>query len=133
MIPPFGTTVLKGIANLTTHSKCLSVVVKPVAVYSEHIAMARLYGVLKPGKGKIDVCHRNHSEKQVTLPKQTAVGEIAAVNIIPALLVPKLTGHGLGEKEAPAKKGETENQKELLDKIDLTGLEEWSGNEQKEA
>ena len=70
MIPPFGTTVVKGIANLTTHSKYSSVVVEPVAGYSED----RLYGVLRPGKGKIDVCLRNHNAKQITLQKQTAVG-----------------------------------------------------------
>ena len=41
MIPPFGTIVVKYITNLITHSKCMSVVVEPVAGYSEHIAMAR--------------------------------------------------------------------------------------------
>ena len=56
MIPPFGTTVVKGIANLITYSKCLNVVVESVTGYSEHIAMARSYGLLKPGKGKIDFC-----------------------------------------------------------------------------
>ena len=54
---------------------------EPVAGYSEHIAMARLYEVIRPGKGKIDVCFRNHSVKQVILPKQTAVGEITPANI----------------------------------------------------
>ena len=90
MIPPFGTTVVKGFMNLSVHSK--SVVVEPVAGYSEHIAMARSYGVLRPGKGKIDVCPRNHSAKQVILPKQTAAGEIAPANIILALLVPNQQG-----------------------------------------
>ena len=70
MIPPFGTTVVKGIANLTTHYKCLNVIVEPFTGYLEHIAMARSYEVLKPGRGKIDVCLRNHSAKQITLPKQ---------------------------------------------------------------
>ena len=69
MIPPFGTTLVKCISNLTTHLKCLSVVTEQVAGYSEHTAMARLYGVLRPGNGKINVCHKNHSAKQVTLPK----------------------------------------------------------------
>ena len=35
-----GTIVVKGIGNLTTHSKYLSVVVEPVVGYSEQIAMA---------------------------------------------------------------------------------------------
>ena len=30
VIPPFGTTVVKGITNLMTYSKCLNVVVEPV-------------------------------------------------------------------------------------------------------
>ena len=75
-------TVVKGIVNLMTHSKHMNVVVKPVMEYLDHIAMARSYGVLKPGRGKIDVCLRNHSSKQITLPKQTAVGEITAANVI---------------------------------------------------
>ena len=126
MIPQFGTTVVKGIANLATHSKCLNDVVEPVTGHSEHTAVARSYEVLKPGRGKIDVCLRNHSVKQITLPKWTAGREIAAANIIPVLLVPKPTGHGAGEKEATVEKRKTESQKGLLDKTDLTGLGEWS-------
>ena len=113
--------------------KCLNVDVEPVTGYSEHIAMARSYGILKLGKGKIDVCLRNHSVKQVTLPKQTAMGKIAAANINPTLLAPKPMGHGAGEKEATVKKRKTESHKELLNKIDLTGWEEWNKNEQKDA
>ena len=123
-ILPFETTVVKGIVNLTTHSKCLSVVFEPVAGYSKQIAIARLYGVLKPGEGKIDVCLRNHSVKQAILPKQTAVGEITSTKIMPALSAPKPTGHGADEKEVMIKRKETESQKRILDKIDLTGLEE---------
>ena len=76
---------------------CLNVIVEPVTEYLEHFSMARSYGVLKPGKDKIDVCLRNHSAKQITLAKETAVGKITAANIIPALLVQKPTGHGAGE------------------------------------
>ena len=86
--------------------------------YLDHIAMAGSYEVPKPGRGKIDVSLRNHSAKQKTLPKQTAVGEIAATNIIPALLVPKPLGHESGEDEAIARKMRCKSQKELLDKND---------------
>ena len=51
IIPPNGITVVKGNMNLMTHSKCLNVVVEPVTGYSEHIAMTRSYGVLKPAQG----------------------------------------------------------------------------------
>ena len=102
-------------------------------IYLEHIAMAISYWVLKQRRGKIDVCLRNDSAKQITLPKQTAVGETAAANIILALLAPKPTGNETGKDEATVEKRKYESQKELLDKIDLTGLGEWTQNKQKEA
>ena len=94
------TTVVKGITSVTTHSKCLNVDVEPVMGYLNHVAMARSYQVLKPGRGKIDVCLRIHSGKEIALPKQTIVGEITAANIILALLVQKPTEHGSGKGEA---------------------------------
>ena len=72
-----------------THSECMNVLVQPVMGYLDHIATARSYWVLRPGRGKIDVCLRKHSAKLITLPKQTAVGEIRAANVIPALLALK--------------------------------------------
>ena len=133
MILPFLTTVAKGIMNLTTHSKWLNVVVELVMGYSDHIAKARSYEVLKPGRGIIDVCLRYHCAKQITLPKWTAVGEIIAANIILALLVLRSTEHKAGKGDVTTGKGKYESQKKLLGIIDLTGLGEWSQNEQKEA
>ena len=52
----------------------------------------------------IGVCLRNHSVKQKTLPKQTAEGEITAANIIPALLLSKPIGHGVGNNKATKEK-----------------------------
>ena len=102
VIPPFKITVVKGLTNLMTHSKCLTVVVEPVTGYSEHIVMARSNRVLKLERGKIDVCLRNNSAKQITLLKWTAVGEITAANIILVLLVPKSTGNEYGKEEPTA-------------------------------
>ena len=84
---------VKGISNLMTHSICVNIIVKPVMGHLDHIATTRFYGVLRPGRGIIDVCLRNHNTKQITLPKWTAVEEIAEANIIPALLVSKPTEH----------------------------------------
>ena len=126
MIQPLATTVVTGMADLTTHSKHLSVVVEPVIGYSEHIATSRSYGELRPGKSKINVCLMNHSARQVTLPKQTTVGEITPANIIPAVLDQKTVGLKEDKRETTTKKNKS--QEELLDEIDLTRLEEWSGD-----
>ena len=105
VIPTLGTTVQKVMVNLTTHSKCLSVVAEPVTGYSEHIVTARSYGVLKPGEGKIKICLRNHSARQGILPKQTTVEDIAPTNMIPALLDQKPTGHGRIRRKPLKRKG----------------------------
>ena len=121
----------KGHYELDNTSRYVNVVVEPVIGYSDHIAMARSYGILKPGRGKIDVCLRNHSAKQITLPKWTAMGEITAAYVILALLVLKPTGNKSGKGKATTQKWEEESQKELLDKIDLTGLRNCSQDEKK--
>ena len=122
VILPFITTVVKAIVNLMTDSKCVNVVVEPVMGYLDHIAMVRLYGVFKPGRDKIDVCPRNHSPKQIIIPKQTAVGEIAAANVILLLLAPKPTEDESCKGETITQKRKYGIQKEMLDKTDLTGL-----------
>ena len=45
IILPFTTIVVKGIVNVMTHSKCVTVVVQPVMGYLYHITMARSCGV----------------------------------------------------------------------------------------
>ena len=77
------------------HSKCMNVIMKPNTGYLYHVTTARSYGVLKPGVGKVDVCLQNHSTKLITVPKQTAMGEIAAAIAIPALLTPKPNESGI--------------------------------------
>ena len=69
--------------------------------------MARCYGILRPGTGKIDVCLRNHSTQQIILPKWTAVGEITAANVILALLVPRPTEDESDKGEATTQKMES--------------------------
>ena len=116
-ILPFMTTVVKGIVNLVTHSKCMSLVVEPATGYLDHIATARSYGVLKPGRGKIDVHLRNHSTKQITLPKQTAMGEITAPNGILGLLALKPTGDESGKGKLPFGKGKVRVKKNCWTKF----------------
>ena len=87
VIPPFVTTVVKTVAKLMTHSKCMNVVIEPIVGYLDYTVTPRSSGVLRKGVGKVDFCLRYHSAKEITLPKWTAVGEIAVANNIPALLM----------------------------------------------
>ena len=67
--------------------------------------------------GKINVCLRNHSAKQITLPKQTTVGEIAAANAILSLLAPKPTEDDSVRVEATTKQEQSQSQKEPSEKL----------------
>ena len=58
----------------------------------------------------INVCLRNHTAKQITLPKQTVVGEIAAANVIPSLLALKPTEDESDKGEVTTQKGKGESQ-----------------------
>ena len=126
------TTVAKGIMNLMTYSKCVNVVVKPVMGYLYHIAMARPYGILKPGRGKIYVFLRNHSVKQISLLKQTLLWErLQQQTSFQLYWCQSHQGMSHIMMKPPLEKGNMAVKNELLDKIDLTGLGEWSQNEQK--
>ena len=76
--------------------------------------------------GKVSACLWNHNAKQITLPKQMAVGEIAAANAIPALLAPQPTENESVGAEATTKKKRNERANRTFGQIDLTGLWHWS-------
>ena len=63
VMPPLATIMVKGAVKLMRYSKCMNVVVEPIVGYSDHIAIAGSYGVLRPGVGKVNVYLRNHSVK----------------------------------------------------------------------
>ena len=111
----------------------MNVVVEPVMGYLNHNATARSDGVLRQKRSITDVCLQNHSAKQITMQKQTAVGESTAANVILALVALKLAKDVSDKGEATAQKGKGNSQKGLLDIIDLTGLKELGMDEQKEA
>ena len=52
----------------------------PITRYSEHVAMACIYRVLKSGSGKVKICLHNMSTKEEGLSRETAKGEIVAAN-----------------------------------------------------
>ena len=83
----------------------------------------------------IDACLRNHSGKQITLPKVDCCEEGSQQSTLFKLSWHVEANRGMGWliRKPLWRKGRLKVKKELLDKIDLTGLGEWSKNEQKEA
>ena len=110
-----------------THLKHVHVIITPNMGYSNYMATVRSSGVLKPGVGKVNVCLQNHSKKQITLPKQSKLlleklkPEIPWLDLL-ALKPTENKFVGVGDT---TKKKQMERQRELLNKIDLTGLWDW--------
>ena len=61
---------------------------------------------------------------------QTTVGEIAATNAIPALLMLKPAENNIGA-ESPQSKNKWKDKENFLDKNYLTGLQDWGLEDQK--
>ena len=82
---------------------------------------------LRPGTGKINICHWNYSAKLVSLPKQTTVGEITPADVSVEMLAQEATELEGSKREITIKKNKNKGQTKVLDKIDLSGLEDEVG------
>ena len=108
---------------------------------------------MKPGSSKVMVGVRNLTSKEVVLKAGTVIGQIEAANAIPPMLAPKYEKNSrpepnsnskrLSNKDSattnpesnPSSKPKKLTQEEvtlLLSKLDLTGITDWSEDEQRE-
>ena len=93
---------------------------------------------MKPGSNKVVVSLKNLTSKEVILKANTVIGKIEVANAVPPMLAPK-----------PEQEKELEKEKEgihplreenllqdevdlLMSKLDLTGIKDWSPDEQRE-
>ena len=120
---------------------------------NEAIKTVTIYSTFKPGSSRVSIGLRNLSCKSVTVKPKTIVAEVAAANIVPISIAPKLEGEERQElrkeyeEQIDAKKIEDlkdleqvkepkleplspEKEKLLFEKIDLSGANEWSSEDQ---
>ena len=92
-IPPFQTVQATGIMNCSTHFKRVRVITEPTDKFdNEAIKTVTIYSTLKPGSSRVSIGLQNLSCKSVTVKPKTIVAEVAAANIVPILIAPKLEG-----------------------------------------
>ena len=150
-ISPFQTVQATGITNCSTHFKRVRVITEPTDKFNnEAIKTVTIYSTLKPGSSRVSIGLRNLSCKSVTVKPKTIVAEVAAANIVPILIAPKLEGEEKQdlrkeyEEQIDAKKIEDleqvkepkleplspKKEKLLFEKIYLSGANEWSSEDQ---
>ena len=94
-IPPFQTVQATGLTNCNTHFKWVRVITEPTDRFdNEAIKTVTIYSTLKPGSSRVSIGLRNLSCKSVTIKPKTIVAEVAAANIVPISVAPKLEGEG---------------------------------------
>ena len=153
-LPPFSTTFIKGRSNVKGHYKRINVATEHSDNIKNHnIAAVRSYSFMKPGSSKVMVGVRNLTSKEVVLKAGTVIGQIEAANTIPPMLAPKYEKNSGPEPNSnlkqlshqdsvttnpesnPSGKPMKLTQEEvtlLLSKLDLTGITDWSEDEQRE-
>ena len=114
---------------------------------NEAVRTVTIYSTLKPGSSRVSIGLRNLSCKSVTIKPKMVVAEVAATNIVPISIAPKLEGEEKQdlrkeyEEEIDAKKIEDledleqvkepkleplspEKEELLFEKVDLSGTKE---------
>ena len=142
VLKPFETVLVSGISESRQHRKRVNVMIERVeGSLGDDVVPANNYSILYPGSVRAKVALRNMTPKEVVLKAKTCVARMAAANVVLHMLAPKIVKDS--EDKAQAKPvvnegGEIkltplppEQQKKLNDKLDLTGIKEWSQEDKK--
>ena len=130
------TVVVKGLTTITWHFKHVHVLME---LSPKCMSVFILWNTseLKPGKSEVEVVIQNRSGKDEKLKACTKIGTVIAANIVPTTQVSNDFDVGVQERvscmlpqvESTNILGETSNEskdpKDILQKLYLSGMEEW--------
>ena len=126
-IQPHSSIKISGLAEVPKHYKRVHVAIDyPESENPERpVYLVPSYGYLRRGTGRIPVMMRNVTTKKVHLQKGIVIASVMAANKIPPKIAPRIN-----------KQNETQEQtkprlEELLEKLDLSGIKDWSIENQK--
>ena len=133
-IAPHQTVHVQGLSKVRGHDKRVNTITEPLES-SKSIVAVPSYSILKPGSSKVQVCLQNLSNTPIKLKAKTVVARVAAANVVPAMLAPNLDNDEMSgsqkiEKNETQPKLTQEQLGTLFSKVDLSGIEEWSEDEQ---
>ena len=123
MVPPFGHKVIHGKVNLVLHGCRLNVMTHGLEKRSPSlplgIDMQTAYTTLANGSHRVPVVHRNNTQDWLEIKKGVPIARMVTANALP-----KVTHILPAEKpHEQSTLTEAERQELLLEKLDLTGLE----------
>ena len=122
-ISPFQTVQTTGIMNCSSHFTRVRVITERTEKFdNESIKTVAIYSTLKPGSSRVSIGLRNLSCKSVTIKPKTIVAEVAAANVVPISIAPKLEGEEKRDVRKECK--EQIDAKKIEDLEDLEQLKE---------
>ena len=151
-IPARNTIIVSGMTNISAHSKRINIVTEP-GDNNEYTVPT--YSFMKPGSSRANVVLRNLSSKPVYMKKGAVVAQVQAANAVPPMLQARCAASeredGINEKRAASERASSRSSKgnvninsnqnkdvkpsserldKLFSKVDLSGSEEWSEENQ---
>ena len=140
-IPALQTVITEELTKVMGHQKYVHVLVEP-SPKCMSIFVPGNTSELIPGEPGVTVVLRNLSGREVTLEPHTEVGIVTTANIVPSIQIPNEPDMGEIETiqcmsvQADLSKGTsprvTESE-DILQKTDLSGINEWDPKMQQEA
>ena len=142
VLKPFETVLVSGISESRQHRKRVNVMIDRMeGSLGDDVVPANSYSILYPGSTRAKVALRNMTPKKIVLKAKTCVAKMAAANVVPHMLAPKIVrdSGNKAQTESVANEGEEvkltpltpEQQKKLNSKLDLTGTKNWSQEDKK--
>ena len=125
MVPPFGHKVLHGHVGLVLQGYKMNVMThglekrSPLLLLGLEVQSA--YATLATGSSRVPVVLRNNTKDWLEIKKGTPIARMVAANLVPRV-INAISAKG---PDPASTLMEAERQDLLLDKLDLSGLDEW--------
>ena len=142
-IPALQITVVKGQTTITGHHKCVHVLMESSPKCTTVFILGNT-SELKPGNSDIEVVIQNRSGRDVKLKPRTEISTVTAANIIPTMQVSndsevtekERVSSMLAQVESIDILRDTSDRvrtdlKDILQKLNLSGMEDWEPSLQK--
>ena len=125
MVPPFGHKVIHGRVGLVLQGYKMNVMTHGLEQRSPLLPLGlevqSAYATLATGSSRIPVVLRNNTKDWLEIKKGTPIARMVAANLIPRV-INAVSAKGPGPASTLT---EAERQDLLMEKLDLSGLDEW--------
>ena len=125
LVPPFGHKVIHGRVGLVLQGYKMNVMTHGLEKRSPLLPLGlevqSAYATLVTGSGRVPVVLRNNTKDWLEIKKGTPIARMVAANLVPRV-INAISAKG---PDPASTLTEAERQDLLLDKLDLSGLEEW--------